>query len=173
MLAISEKMIRKLRARHDAAARRAASRRRHAARPRRDDGRTSSTRASQPESGHAHRSSASTAPSTSASFATCSASRSNAGDYLPLDTKSANFDNIADVQALSPTLLEAYLNAAAAVSRMAIGDRNAPADARHATTHRRSCRSIRGITSRARRTERAAASSRRTTSPPTGCTRSD
>jgi uncharacterized protein DUF1592/uncharacterized protein DUF1588/uncharacterized protein DUF1587/uncharacterized protein DUF1595/uncharacterized protein DUF1585 len=49
----------------------------------------------------------------------------NAGDYLPLDTKSANFDNIADVQALSPTLLEAYLNAAAAVSRTALGDRNA------------------------------------------------
>ena len=37
----------------------------------------------------------------------------NAGDCLPLDTKSANFDNIADAQALSPTLLEAYLNAAA------------------------------------------------------------
>jgi hypothetical protein len=51
----------------------------------------------------------------------------NAGDFLPLDTKSANFDNIADVQALSPTLLEAYLNAAASVSRMAVGDRNAPA----------------------------------------------
>ena len=50
----------------------------------------------------------------------------NAGDYLPLDTKSANFDNIADAQALSPTLLEAYLNAAAAVSRIAIGDRNTP-----------------------------------------------
>jgi hypothetical protein len=49
----------------------------------------------------------------------------NAADYLPLDTKSANFDNIADVQALSPTLLEAYLNAAAAVSRMAIGDKSA------------------------------------------------
>jgi len=48
-----------------------------------------------------------------------------AGDYLPLDTKSANFDNIADVQSLSPTLLEAYLNAASAVSRMAIGDRKA------------------------------------------------
>jgi hypothetical protein len=48
-----------------------------------------------------------------------------AGDFLPLDTKSANFDNIADVQALSPTLLEAYLNAASTVSRMAIGDRNA------------------------------------------------
>ena len=49
----------------------------------------------------------------------------NAGDYLPLDTKSANFDNIADVQSLSPTLLNSYLNAAAAVTRMAIGDRNA------------------------------------------------
>jgi len=48
-----------------------------------------------------------------------------AGDYLPLDTKSANFDNISDVQALSPTLLDAYLNAAAAVSRMAVGDRTA------------------------------------------------
>lgn len=49
-----------------------------------------------------------------------------AGDYLPLDTKSANFDNIADVQALSPTLLDAYLNAASAVSRMAVGDKTAP-----------------------------------------------
>ncbi len=49
----------------------------------------------------------------------------SAGDYLPLDTKSANFDNIADVQAMSPTLLEAYLNAAAAVSRIAVGDRSA------------------------------------------------
>jgi len=49
----------------------------------------------------------------------------DSGDYLPLDTKSANFDNIADVQSLSPTLLESYLNAAAAVSKMAIGDRKA------------------------------------------------
>ncbi|MEO8625021.1 MAG: DUF1587 domain-containing protein, partial [bacterium] len=48
-----------------------------------------------------------------------------ASDYLPLDTKSANFDNIADAQALSATLLESYLNAAAAVSRMALGDRSA------------------------------------------------
>jgi hypothetical protein len=47
-----------------------------------------------------------------------------AGDYLPLDTKSANFDNIADVQSLSPTLLDSYLNAASAVSRMAIGDKS-------------------------------------------------
>jgi hypothetical protein len=51
----------------------------------------------------------------------------DAGDWLPLDTKSANFDNIADEQALSPTLLEAYLNAASAISRMAVGDRHAPA----------------------------------------------
>ena len=49
----------------------------------------------------------------------------NAGEYLPLDTKSANFDNIADVQMLSPTLLEAYLNAASEISRLAIGDREA------------------------------------------------
>jgi cytochrome c551/c552 len=49
----------------------------------------------------------------------------NAGDWLPLDTKNANFDNIADEQTLSPTLLEAYLNAASAISRMAVGDRNA------------------------------------------------
>ncbi|MDB4913624.1 MAG: hypothetical protein JWM95_1268 [Gemmatimonadetes bacterium] len=49
----------------------------------------------------------------------------NASDYLPLDTKSANFDNIADAQALSATLLESYLNAAAAVSRMAMGDKSA------------------------------------------------
>jgi hypothetical protein len=50
----------------------------------------------------------------------------DAGSWLPLDTKSANFDNIADAQALSPTLLEAYLNAASSISRMAIGDRHAP-----------------------------------------------
>jgi hypothetical protein len=49
------------------------------------------------------------------------------GDWLPLDTKSANFDNIADAQALSPTLLEAYLNAASDISRLAVGDRHAPA----------------------------------------------
>ena len=51
----------------------------------------------------------------------------DAGSWLPLDQKSANFDNIADSQSLSPTLLEAYLNAAAAISRMALGDRTAAA----------------------------------------------
>jgi hypothetical protein len=51
----------------------------------------------------------------------------DAGSWLPNDQKSANFDNIADAQMLSPMLLEAYLNAAAAISRMAIGDRRASA----------------------------------------------
>ena len=46
----------------------------------------------------------------------------NAGDYLPLDAKSANFDNIADAQMLSPTLMQAYLTAAAEISRLAVGD---------------------------------------------------
>ena len=49
----------------------------------------------------------------------------SAGDYLPLDTKSANFDNIADAQMLSPTLLDAYLNGASEISRLAVGDPNA------------------------------------------------
>ena len=51
--------------------------------------------------------------------------RIDAGDYLPLDTKSANFDNIADVQMVSPTLLDAYLHAAAEISRLAVGDAEA------------------------------------------------
>ena len=51
----------------------------------------------------------------------------DAGEWLPLDQMSANFDNIADVQTLSPTLIEAYLNAAAEISRWAVGDRKAPA----------------------------------------------
>jgi len=50
----------------------------------------------------------------------------DAGAWLPLDQKSANFDNIADEQTLSATLLESYLNAAGEISRMAIGDKNAP-----------------------------------------------
>ncbi len=46
----------------------------------------------------------------------------DAGAYLPLDTKSANFDNIADAQLLSATLTDGYLRAAAEISRLAIGD---------------------------------------------------
>jgi mono/diheme cytochrome c family protein len=50
----------------------------------------------------------------------------DSSEWLPNDTMSANFDNIADEQTLSPTLLEAYLNAAADISRLAVGDKNAP-----------------------------------------------
>ena len=46
----------------------------------------------------------------------------SAGTWLPLDTKSANFDNIADVQMPSATMLDAYLDAASAISRLAVGD---------------------------------------------------
>ena len=49
------------------------------------------------------------------------------GAFLPLDTKSANFDNIADVQTLSPTLLISFLNAAAEISRLAVGNPSATA----------------------------------------------
>jgi cytochrome c553 len=42
--------------------------------------------------------------------------------YLPADTISHNFDNIADTQSMSATLLEGYLRAAAQVSRLAVGD---------------------------------------------------
>jgi hypothetical protein len=42
--------------------------------------------------------------------------------YLPADTISASFDNIADVQTPSTTVLQGYLRAAAHVSRIAVGD---------------------------------------------------
>ena len=45
-----------------------------------------------------------------------------AESWLPLDTKSANFDNIADAQMPSATLLDSYLDAASEISRLAIGD---------------------------------------------------
>jgi len=51
----------------------------------------------------------------------------DAGSFLPLDTKSANFDNIADVQLPSPTLVAAYLNAATEISLLAVGNPSAVA----------------------------------------------
>jgi hypothetical protein len=82
----------------------------------------------------------------------------DAGNWLPLDTKSANFDNIADAQALSPTLVEGYLNAAAAVAvwRSATG---APRQSTPPTPTWAMCRSIRGTTPTALLTAHAAASS--------------
>ena len=45
--------------------------------------------------------------------------------FLPPDTVSAGFDNIADVQMVSATVLDGYLRAASRISTLAIGDRNA------------------------------------------------
>ena len=47
--------------------------------------------------------------------------------FLPADTISSGFDNIADVQNFSPTLMEGYLRAASQISRLAVGDRGASA----------------------------------------------
>jgi hypothetical protein len=45
--------------------------------------------------------------------------------FLPLDTKSHNFDNIADAQMPSTTLMEGYFRAASHISRTALGDHEA------------------------------------------------
>jgi hypothetical protein len=47
--------------------------------------------------------------------------------FLPADTISASFDNIADVQMPSTTAMQGYLRAAAHVSRVAVGDPSADA----------------------------------------------
>ena len=49
----------------------------------------------------------------------------DASAFLPTETMSENFDNIADMQMLSATLMEGYLRAAAFVSRAAVGDPDA------------------------------------------------
>ena len=49
----------------------------------------------------------------------------DASRWLPADTYLGNFDNMADAQGLSTTLLEAYLRAATDVSRLAVGNPNA------------------------------------------------
>ncbi len=45
--------------------------------------------------------------------------------YLPPDTISDGFDNVADAQGFSPTVLEGYMRAASAISTLAVGDANA------------------------------------------------
>jgi hypothetical protein len=47
------------------------------------------------------------------------------GAFLPPDTISHSFDNVADVQSMSPTLMDGYLRAADQVSRLAVGDKEA------------------------------------------------
>jgi hypothetical protein len=46
----------------------------------------------------------------------------DAGNWLPLDSKSANFDNIADTQIPSATVLDGYLDAASEISHLAVGN---------------------------------------------------
>jgi len=51
-------------------------------------------------------------------------------EWLPEDQISESFDNVADVQGLSTTLMVAYLTAASDITRRAIGQEDAPATAR-------------------------------------------
>jgi mono/diheme cytochrome c family protein len=52
--------------------------------------------------------------------------------FLPPDTMSQGFDNIADTQSSSPALPQGYLRAAGQISRLAVGDREAsPTTATH------------------------------------------
>jgi hypothetical protein len=46
----------------------------------------------------------------------------DAAAFLPPETISDNFDNVADVQAVSAVLLDGYMRAAAHVARLAVGD---------------------------------------------------
>ena len=48
----------------------------------------------------------------------------DAASLLPADDSGYGFDNIGDVLTVSPVLLEKYLSAAAAISRLAVGDRS-------------------------------------------------
>jgi hypothetical protein len=47
--------------------------------------------------------------------------------FLPPDSISNGFDNVADAQSFSPTLMEGYLRAASRIAALAVGDPNAPA----------------------------------------------
>ena len=125
-------MIRKLRAGHDAAARRAASRRRDdlvvRRRARNED--RHRRRASNPNPGwrpfqRLNRAEYARAVRDLLGFDV------DVNSFLPPDTISSGFDNIADVQNFSPTLMEGYLRAASQISRLAVGDRNASADVGH------------------------------------------
>ncbi len=49
----------------------------------------------------------------------------DASQWLPADQISASFDNIADVQTFSPTLMDAYLNAASEIVRVVLGNPSA------------------------------------------------
>ena len=52
--------------------------------------------------------------------------RVDPAEWLPEDRISASFDNIADAQDMSPTLMIAYLTAASDIARRAVGNKDAP-----------------------------------------------
>ncbi len=62
--------------------------------------------------------------------------RVDAGDWLPDDQISENFDNIADVQDITATLMDGYLNAASEIARMTLGFPDAPRQDRTYTNSR-------------------------------------
>ena len=127
-VATTEKMIRKLRAgmMPPAGARRPEADADHGAGRRRSRRASIAPRSSIPIPARV-RSSASTAPSTAARSRTCSASTSTSPACCRADTISNGFDNVADAQAFSATLMESYLRAAAKVTALAIGDKEAAA----------------------------------------------
>jgi hypothetical protein len=53
----------------------------------------------------------------------------DASKFLPADDSTRGFDNIAGALTMSPALMEAYLSAAGKISRLALGDVNAPTQA--------------------------------------------
>ena len=73
------------------------------------------------------RSSASIAPNTRARCSALLALDVDVNAFLPPDTISAGFDNVADAQTFSATLMEGYLRAASRISALAVGDPKASA----------------------------------------------
>ena len=118
--------------RHDAAGRRAASGPRHARSP---CARPSKPRSIAPPPRRRTRarrcSIGSTAPNTPTPFAICSICPIDAAALLPGDDSSDGFDNIANVLSVSPALMQAYVSAAAKISRLAVGDPTITSGHRH------------------------------------------
>ena len=108
----------------------------------------------QAQSRHAHVPAAEPAGIPPTRFAICSRSTSMPARGCRTTRRALNFDNIADEQGLSATLLESYLNAAADISRMAVGDRNALGRLSH--LHQHQLRVAASVGSRARRAVRHA-----------------
>ena len=90
--------------------------------------------------------------------------------FLPPDTISNGFDNVADAQTFSPTLMEGYLRAASQITALALGDRDAQPT--RSELPRAEDRVADATASTARRSARAAASRSCTRSRPTATTSS-